>query len=174
MTLSSVTAPGPSGSAVPLAAWGTPMTNNLNEMVTLWGNITAAWSTYTPTWASSGTAVSLSNGTISGRYMSVGKLGFVDILLTMGSSTTFGTGTYSITLPAGWTAAGATNTPVGSVECVDTSVTTSFIGVAKVLSGATTLGFSTHGATAFVGQTVPMTWASTDIMRVVAHGFELA
>lgn len=59
-----------------------------------------AWTAYTPTWASSATQPVLGNGTLTGAYMRVGKLLAFRIALTMGSTTTYGTGTYQFTLPA--------------------------------------------------------------------------
>ena len=59
----------------------------------------ADWTSYTPTWASSGTAPSLGNGTLQGLYLQVGKLVHVLINFKAGSTTTFGTGAWSFTLP---------------------------------------------------------------------------
>jgi hypothetical protein len=56
-------------------------------------------STYTPVWESSGTAPSLGNGAITGRYVRVGDLCFFYINVTMGTTTTYGTGVYYLTLP---------------------------------------------------------------------------
>lgn len=70
------------------------------------GNITAAnftpgaFTSYTPVWASTGTAVSLSNGTITGKWAKFGKFIVGEVILTIGSTTTMGTGSYTITLPS--------------------------------------------------------------------------
>lgn len=60
---------------------------------------TGAWTPYTPTWSSSGTAPALGNGVIAGRYTRVGRTITCHINLIPGSTTTFGTGNYSFTLP---------------------------------------------------------------------------
>jgi len=54
---------------------------------------------YTPTWSAASTAVSLGNGTIVGYYERNGSLitGFVN--LTFGTTTTYGTGNWRVTLP---------------------------------------------------------------------------
>lgn len=58
-----------------------------------------AWTAYTPVWGSSGTAPAVGNGTITGRYIKVGKLVFWKVSLVLGSTSTVGTGNYTWTLP---------------------------------------------------------------------------
>lgn len=55
--------------------------------------------TYTPTWKSSGTQPAIGDGTLTGRYATLGKLVIVDVYWACGPSTTYGTGNYSWTLP---------------------------------------------------------------------------
>jgi len=57
------------------------------------------WQSYTPTWTSSGTAPSLGNGTIVGKYVQQGKLVTFRVVLTLGSTSTIGTGQYNLSLP---------------------------------------------------------------------------
>ncbi|MEU0393803.1 hypothetical protein ABZ208_13670 [Streptomyces sp. NPDC006208] len=83
-------------------------------------SVLAAWTSYTPTWTSAGTAPALGNGTLVGRYMKIGRTVIYQINLIAGSTTTFGTGGYSFELPA-------TSANVGA----------SFIGNAHLLSGST-------------------------------------
>lgn len=70
---------------------------------------TAAWGatalpgppkTYTPVWSSSGTQPALGNGSIAGSYLDLGGLTWINILLTTGSTTTYGTGTWYWSLPS--------------------------------------------------------------------------
>lgn len=59
--------------------------------------------TYTPTWgADAGTPPAIGNGTIAGRYLEIGKLVAGQIVITMGSTTTFGSGGtfYTFGLPS--------------------------------------------------------------------------
>lgn len=67
----------------------------------------AAPTAYTPTWTSSGSAPALGNGTLVGEYYAIGDK-FVDftITLTLGSTSTVGTGNYLLTLPPFTPAAG--------------------------------------------------------------------
>lgn len=58
-----------------------------------------AWTSYTPTWSSSGTQPSIGNGSLIGRYVRQGKMCSVRIALKGGSTTTVGTGGYSFALP---------------------------------------------------------------------------
>jgi hypothetical protein len=61
---------------------------------------TAAVTPYTPAWTASGTPPVLGNGTLTGSYAQVGKLTFAAFTLTPGTTTTYGTGNYTVTLPA--------------------------------------------------------------------------
>ena len=58
-----------------------------------------SWTAYTPTWTSSGTAPAIGNGTLQGSYLQVGKLVYTHIYWKAGSTTTFGTGVYFLSLP---------------------------------------------------------------------------
>lgn len=57
-------------------------------------------SAYTPTWGSTGTAPAIGNGTVTGGAVLANKIVDFRIAVAFGSSTTFGTGTYSLTLPS--------------------------------------------------------------------------
>mgnify|MGYP001571216159 CR=1 FL=1 len=67
-----------------------------------------AWTSYTPAWTSSGTAPAIGNGTIAGRYMKIGRTVLCHINVIFGSTSTYGTGNYSFSLPATSANAGAT------------------------------------------------------------------
>lgn len=66
-----------------------------------------AWTSYTPVWSSSGTAPAIGNGVLIGRYSRVGRIITCHINLIPGSTTTYGTGNYSFTLPIQAANAGA-------------------------------------------------------------------
>ena len=61
-----------------------------------------SWQSYTPTWSSGGTPPTLGNGSISGRYFYNAPIMYFYIQLNAGSTTTFGTGIYSLSLPSGY------------------------------------------------------------------------
>lgn len=63
-------------------------------------SIFAAWSSYTPTWTAATTNPVLNNGTIVGRYIKIGLTVTAAIKLTMGSTTTYGSGIYRFGIPS--------------------------------------------------------------------------
>jgi len=120
-----------------------------------------SWNAYTPVWTASGTAVSLGNGTITGKYFQAGGLVWVKIVLTMGSTTTFGTGFYRLSLPV---------TP--AVDGLlpgfanDLSATRRYRMVAWITT-ATATGDNMRiacddGTTGGAGPSAPFTWANGD------------
>jgi len=60
-----------------------------------------AWVSYTPTWTASTTNPAIGNGTITGFYTQIGKTVTAVIEVVAGSTTTFGSGRYSFSLPSG-------------------------------------------------------------------------
>lgn len=90
-------------------AWTTPRTWVAGEEVTeallnthVRDNLAAigdAWTTYTPSWTAASVNPSIGNGTLQGRYVKAGRLVLVEIQMLAGSTTTFGTGGYTFTLP---------------------------------------------------------------------------
>lgn len=120
-----------------------------------WGG---AWAAYTPVWASSGTQPAVGNGSISGKYAQVGKIVHYWISQTMGSTTTYGTGNYTWSLPVNSTGQGV---PHGTARGVDTSVLDytgmiiiSTVNSVQVVSASNGLPWS---------PTVPFTWGNTDL-----------
>ena len=57
------------------------------------------WQSYTPTWTASTTNPTLGNGTLTGKYIQIGKLVVLNISFTFGSTTAFGTGDHYLSLP---------------------------------------------------------------------------
>lgn len=58
---------------------------------------------YTPAWTSSGTNPAIGNGSITGGYRLAGKMLDFWARVVTGSTTTYGSGTYSLSIPAGLT-----------------------------------------------------------------------
>ena len=54
---------------------------------------------FTPGWTSDGTPPAIVNGTLEGKFSMIGATVHAWVEITMGSSTTFGTGNYSVPLP---------------------------------------------------------------------------
>lgn len=76
-----------------------------------------AWTAYTPAWTAS-TNPAIGNGTITGRYMKIGRTVLVEINLICGSTTTFGSGSWNFSLPAASAATGITK--VGAAHLLGT------------------------------------------------------
>lgn len=126
----------------------------------------AAWTAYTPVWTAATTNPVIGNGTILGRYMKIGRTVIGHINLTMGSSTTYGAGDYSFTLPGAGAASGASL--VGTAQLLAGS---RWAGHVVLGSGGSTLSpfFSTSSTDtrlAWMGPTVPLTLAATHQLRM--------
>lgn len=61
--------------------------------------IQGQWQNYTPTWASTGTQPAIGNGTVAGAFFQDGNLLWVQAEVVPGSTSTFGTGNYAVSLP---------------------------------------------------------------------------
>lgn len=119
-----------------------------------------SWSTYTPAWTSSGVAPVLNNGTIAGRYARVGKLVWCTGILTVGSTTTFGTGVWSVSLPV--TASTSTiGIYVGQAFLFDNSVTAGRRSGCQTVSTTTTASAYAGGG-GQIAPAAPFTWAVGD------------
>lgn len=126
--------------------------------------LASGWAAYTPVWATSGTAVSLGNGTITGRYTQIGKTVFARIVLTMGSTTTYGTGAYTLSLPV-TAQAGVPNMCIGQIFVQDASPVNSYMEAA-ICNTTTTINLVSYAAPgAFAGPTAPITFAASDVVN---------
>jgi hypothetical protein len=63
--------------------------------------VVTEWTDFTPVWSSAGTQPSIGNGTITGKYRRVGDSVEIFTEVYSGSTTTYGTGAYSFSMPAG-------------------------------------------------------------------------
>lgn len=119
-------------------------------------------SAYTPTWTGSVTNPAIGNGTITGRYRRHGKTVTATINITTGSTTTYGSGFWSFTLPV---TADTTVSPIGSAQMLDASTGTVYTGHV-IHTTSTTMVVYSHNTTAAVGQATPQTWAVNDTLRL--------
>lgn len=108
---------------------------------------------YTPVWTSTGTQPALGNGVISGKVMKFGKYRVVKIEMTLGSTSTIGTGVYRWSLPeaaatgqrfvgSGWALRGGTAFepwPVSNIDifATQTSATIGLINAGGGVAAAT-------------------------------------
>ena len=134
-----------------------------------------AWTSYTPVWTSSGTAPVIGNGIITGQYKLIGKTCFVRGNVAMGSTTTFGSGEWYISMP--FTASNA-----DAILMTATLLDNGSAWYNAIMAGARA-GFNykapmqyvniTNGTASDVNATQPFTWANTD--RFLWNGsFEIA
>jgi hypothetical protein len=115
---------------------------------------------YGVVWQSTGTQPVLGNGSIVGYYARLGTTICFKVQIIMGSTTTYGTGNYRVTLPIAWNA----GLPYQLCDFIgyDSSAGTWWRGVGLMdVAGAASLR---HGATSVnvVSPTTPQTWASGD------------
>ncbi|QXE36982.1 hypothetical protein KQY30_24990 [Streptomyces sp. GMY02] len=126
-----------------------------------------AWTAYTPAWTAATTNPVLGNGSINGRYMKIGRTCHVNIELTMGSTTTYGSGIWNFALP--FTAAAAVGSRIGNAQAAipagsrvpgQTVVTAGGSTFSTFFPASTSVSFLSSGSAP-----VPFTWASTHQLR---------
>jgi hypothetical protein len=132
-------------------------------LLTGFGISLGAWTAWTP--ALTGTGWALGNGTVAGVYCRTGKTVHTRMLITFGSTSTFGSTALNVSLPV--TAA--------SQRCtLDCSADDVSAGVHYLMTGAVALGSavilnalqSAVGLTEAVISTKPFTWASGDFIVI--------
>jgi hypothetical protein len=121
--------------------------------------------TYTPTWTGSGSNPSLGNGTVSGKYMELGDFVVGAFHYTMGSTTTYGSGNYSIALPV---TASTTWPGLCVIWATDSSAGGAiYSGFGYVFTTTTMLLVTKADPAANWTPTVPITFAQSDMLRGV-------
>jgi hypothetical protein len=135
-------------------------TGSLTGSVT---NYETAWTPYTPIWTAASVDPVIGNGTIEGWYKVIGKTCFVRGNIAMGSTTTFGSGEWYVSMP--FTASHA-DAILMSANLLDNGSA----WYNALLNGARA-GFNfkaaiqyqnTGGTTSDVNATQPFTWANSD------------
>lgn len=80
------------GAAITAAAW-----NNVRDILLGAGT----WAAYSPVWTSTGSYPSIGNGALTGCYTVIGDAVDLNLYLSIGSTTTQGSGTWAFSLPPG-------------------------------------------------------------------------
>jgi len=119
------------------------------------------WTSFTPTWGAATTNPALGNGSLIGWYTKVNKLVHVQINLTIGSTSTMGSGRWTFALPV----AAAIQTILPAVA-IDVSATTRYAVNAWVTTGTGVFSIATGGGANGVSSTVPFTWATDDALLI--------
>lgn len=119
------------------------------------------WVDYTPVWSCvSGAAPVVGNGTLVGRYCRMGDVVTALIVLTGGSTTTWGGGKWRFTLPV--TAANSLY-EVGVSIASDFSPSVGYVGNCQIVTGLLNVtGYNTAGYDA----AIPITWATSDRLQL--------
>lgn len=120
-----------------------------------------AWTAYAPTLG--GTGVAIGNGTISGRYVRVGRHITVVVKLILGLTTTFGTaGAVTISLPV-TTGADAGMFFEGAAHSVDVSDSNKkYIGACYADGGGASVMQVAGHAASWWSVSVPFAWTNLD------------
>lgn len=126
-------------------------------------DLNGPWASYTPTLASSGTLPTLGNSTLAARYRVWGTTVDVTISLQVGSTFSAGTGTYEFSFPPAITALAHRRT-IGSIYVFDSSASAHYSGVAFLKSSGNAIQAVLN--TSLLAATVPITWATSDEIRV--------
>lgn len=123
--------------------------------------IGAASVSYTPTWTAT-VNPAIGNGTLVGSYFQIQKLIIGEIFLVVGSTTTFGTGGYVLSLPA----PPSTGYITSWGTLLDASAGyVSYVGVGTVGSGSN-MDMRFGNAQPVWQPTVPVTLANADQVRI--------
>ena len=128
------------------------------------------WTAYTPTWTAATTNPSIGNGTLVGRYTQIGKTCILVIGLTMGSTTTYGSGNWSFSLPK--TAKNTTGIVFYGVAHIRNSGTANYERIAQISPVISTTVINlfndpTQGSNSSnISATVPFTWGDGDALGI--------
>lgn len=117
------------------------------------------WAVWVPVWSTSGTAPSVGDGTLTGRYKQIGKTVHYNMTLTWGTTTSAGTGTWSFTTPIDVQTA---RLPLPTMA-IDVSAALGYPCVARTTTASPNiLAIYTSTPAVIAGSTVPFVWANTD------------
>jgi hypothetical protein len=136
------------------------------EVKTLATGIQAAYTTFATTWTGTTTNPVIGNGSLNMRYVRIGKTLDVFLQVTMGSTTTYGSGAWQFALPTGPAfqhvafIGTAFDTSAGTEYPL--SATTGATGLITVKAWPSTAGLPFVNG----GPTVPMTWATGDVLTL--------
>jgi hypothetical protein len=126
-----------------------------------------AWNTYTPSWTASITNPSIGDGSLVGRYKQIGKTTFVNIKTTMGSTTTYGSGTWRFSLPV---SAQSTDSVILPTTFLDNGTAwyqglsfTSYDGNSSYVVPVWDKGYTGSQA---VSNTIPFIWSTSDGLTI--------
>lgn len=124
----------------------------------------SAWTSYTPTWTAATTNPAIGNGSITGQYIQLGPVVWYRGKILMGSTTTYGSGEWRISVPVSADVS-ITNMAIGPVWLRDSTGPGDYASVA--ISANTDYlvirpGAATFGGSNIVDGTHPFGFGSGD------------
>ena len=128
------------------------------EVTAIETQLLLGWTAYVPVWTGASVNPAIGDGTIVGAYHQVGKLVKARIAINMGSTTTYGSGDYTWTLPVD-----ADIDSAGSAHAFDG--TTRYTGGLLFPTTSTVRVFISGGSTLW-GTSLPHAWGSGDILVI--------
>ena len=114
---------------------------------------------YTPTWTGSVSNPAIGDGTIKGHYTREGRTVTATVTLTMGATTTYGSGLWRVSVP--FTKAAIDPISIGAVYMVDDG-TTYRVGTCMLDGGSDSVYLVADSSSGLVNATTPFTWAAND------------
>jgi hypothetical protein len=148
---------------------------NLTGSVTInESRIDTAWTAYTPQWTAASVNPAIGNGTIEGYYKVIGKTCFVRGNIAMGSTTTFGTGEWYVSMPFTASHADAILMTVTLLDNGSNWYNATMAGARAGFNHKAPIQYQNVAGTAGdVNATGPFTWATSD--RFIWNGsYEIA
>lgn len=134
-----------------------------------------AWTAYTPTWTAASTNPVIGNGTIQGYYKVIGKTCFVRGNIAMGSTTTFGSGEWYVSMPFTASHADAILMTVALLDNGTAWYNATMAGARAGFNYKAPIQYqnTSNGTASDVNATQPFTWTNTD--RFIWNGsYEIA
>lgn len=123
-----------------------------------------AWQSYTVSWTAATTNPSIGNGTLSGRYVQIGKTVMGSICLKCGSTTTYGSGAWLFGLPK--TVANSGTPYLGTFTILDIGYIF-YSGAVNIFPGTVISNFiRDNDGNGILSSTTPHTWAVNDELKV--------
>lgn len=132
------------------------------------------WTSYTPVWTAASVNPVIGNGSLQGWYKVIGKTCFVRGNIVMGSSTTFGSGEWYVSMPFTASHADAILMTANLLDNGSAWYNAVLNGARAGFNFKTAIQYQSTGGTALdVNATQPFTWANSD--RFLWNGsFEIA
>jgi hypothetical protein len=136
--------------------------------------IDTSWTSYVPVWTASSSNPVINNGTIEGYYKLIGKTCFVRGNIVMGTTTTFGSGEWYVSMPFTAVNADAILMTSNLLDNGTAWYNATLNGARAGFNTKAPIQYQTTGGTANdVNATQPFTWVSTD--RFIWNGsYEIA